>query len=139
MSAECRRRPPVVAELSDDELGHALIATAAGSWDEEAAVGLIVAHWRWLGRGEFRQAVEADWGYEGELMAWVDWERIDVASAAASSSEIRLLALARSLGGVASDRPLSDLLSSLDVANTARVLDAMSVAASGVPVGRRSR
>lgn len=97
-----RRR--VVAELSDRELGDALTAAAAGMWDEEAAVGLIVGHRTWLGRSEFRRAVEAGCGSDGELLAWVDWGHVDVAGATGSPGELRVLALACSLGGVASDR-----------------------------------
>lgn len=123
---------PVVSELSDEELAEGLIAGAVGeSWAERAAVGLLVAHGGWLGRSELRRAVKTELGLDGELFAWVVWDRVAVASAAASLSELRVLALARSFGGVPNDQPLSDLLSSLDSADTIRVLDAVWVACTG--------
>ena len=62
---------------------------------------------------------------DGELCAWVAWPDVDM-DAPASSGELRILAIARSLGGVASERSLADLLTSLDETNTARVLRAVS-------------
>jgi hypothetical protein len=51
--------------------------------------------------------------------------------AAASSRELRMLDIARSLGGEPSDRSLADLLTGLDETNTARVLRAVSMACTG--------
>jgi hypothetical protein len=120
-----------VNRLTDDQLAKALLAGAQGStWGEQAAIDLVVAHWRWLGRWEFRQAVDATTGHDGEACAWVEWDRIDP-EAPASSGELRILAIARSLGGVASGRSLADLLTSLDETNTARVLRAVSMACGG--------
>jgi hypothetical protein len=56
--------------------------------------------------------------------------------APASSGELRILTIARSLGGVASDRNIADLLTSLDKMNTARVLRAISIACSGRDASR---
>ena len=67
---------------------------------------------------------------EGELCAWVAWPYVDL-DAPASSGELRILAIARSLGGVASDRNIADLLTSLDETNTVRVLRAISMACCG--------
>ena len=90
---------------------------------------LLVQHRRWLCRFELRQAVEAA-VIDGELCAWVAWPYVDL-DAPASSGELRILAIARSLGGVASERSLGDLLTSLDETNTARVLRAVSIACGG--------
>ena len=127
-----RHDPIDVDQLSDDQLAAALQAGIVGSdWPEQAAVDLLVQHRRWLCRFELRQAVEAA-VIDGELCAWVAWPYVDL-DAPASSGELRILAIARSLGGVASDRNMGDLLTSLDETNTARVLRAMSIAC------RRSR
>jgi hypothetical protein len=120
-----------VNEFGDDQLAAALVAGAQGSaWCEQAAVELVVAHWWWLGRWEFRQAVEATTRHDGQLCAWVEWDRVDP-EAPASSGELRILAIACSLGGVATARSLADLLTSLDETNTARVLRAVSTACRG--------
>lgn len=123
---------PAVAELSDLELADGLIGGAVGErWSERAAIGLIVAHGRWLSREELRRAVETELGLDGELFAWVVWNRVDVGGVAASSEEVSVLALACSLGGVASDRPLAELLCGLDATNTIHVLNAVWVACTG--------
>jgi hypothetical protein len=120
-----------VEDLDGDQLARALEAAAATcSWETRAAVGLIVAQRSWLYRWEVRQAVEVDMDDEGRLCAWVDWSEVDM-TAPASSGELRILEIARSLGGVPSGRPLSDLLTGLDDQNLARVIAAVEVAARG--------
>lgn len=120
-----------IERLSGDELAAALEAgVRSWSWHEQAAVGLIVSQRSWLYRWEFRQAVEVDHDGDGRLCAWVDWSKIDT-TAPASSGELRILEIARSLAGIASSRPLSDLLSNLDDNNLARVLAVIEVAARG--------
>lgn len=128
----------VIAELSDGELGDALLAGAIGEcWSERAAVGLLVAHARWLTRHELRRAIETNVSTDGDVVAWVVWRRVAVADSTASSGDVHLLELACSLAGVPNDRPLSDLLSSLDCTNAARVLNAISVACTGHTLTRR--
>jgi hypothetical protein len=119
-----------VDRLSDAHLAAALLAgIAASDRAEQAAVDLLVQHHTWLGRFELRQAVEVA-ELDGELCAWVSWPYVDL-DVPASSGELRILAIARSLGGVASDRDLGDLLTSLDETNTTRVLRAVSIACRG--------
>jgi hypothetical protein len=119
-----------VDRLSDEHLAAALVAGIAGSdWPEQAAVGLLVEHQTWLWRLELRQAIEVA-VMDGELCAWVAWPYVDL-DVPASSGELRILAIARSLGGVASERDLGDLLSGLDTGNTARVLRAIAMACQG--------
>jgi hypothetical protein len=124
------RDPIDVDCLTDDQLAAALKAGIVDSdWPEQAAVDLLVGHRSWLSRFELRQAVEADL-LDGELCAWVAWPYVDM-DASASSGELRILTLARSLGGVASGRDLGDLLSSLDQTNMARLLRAVAFACRG--------
>ncbi|MBO0729265.1 MAG: hypothetical protein J2P57_08390 [Acidimicrobiaceae bacterium] len=120
-----------VEELAGDQLAVALDAAAQEcSWGYRAAVGLIVEQGSWLYRWEFRQAAEAEVDEDGRVVAWVNWEEIDI-EAPASSGELRILHLARSLAGVPSTRPLCDLLTSLDDHNLARVLRAFHISARG--------
>jgi hypothetical protein len=120
-----------VDRLSDDQLADALLAGAMeADWSEQAAVELVVEQRSWLRRSEFRQAVEAEVWDDGRLCAWVDWTAV-AADTPASWGEVRILALARSLGGVASQRSLADLLTSLDDTNIARVLRAVAKACRG--------
>jgi hypothetical protein len=122
--------PIDVDQLSDDQLAAALRAGIVDSdWPEQAAVDLLIQHRSWLSRFELRQAVEAA-VLDGELCAWVAWPYVDM-DAPASSGELRILAIARSLGGRAPERDLGDLLTSLDETNTARVLRAVSIASRG--------
>ena len=120
-----------VERLSDDQLADALVAGASeADWSELAAVELVVDQRSWLRRSEFRQAIEAEVWDDGRLCAWVDWTALAV-DTPASGGELRILALARSFGGVASQRSLADLLTSLDDTNIARVLRAVSTACRG--------
>ena len=118
-----------VEALSADELAAALEAYDA-SWEYGAAVGLIVGQGSWLRKQEFRQAVQA-WGdRDGEVVAWVDWDEVDV-DGPASSGELRIMEIARSLVGIPGSRSLRDLLTSLDDNNVARVFRAMEATARG--------
>ena len=119
----------VVDQLADSQLAAALNA-GAGDWSQQAAVELLVSNGSWMARWELRRAVEIVEHNDGELHGWVDWQEVDM-SAPASSGELRILELARSLGGVASPRPLSDLLVGLDDRNLARVLHAFRIASRG--------
>jgi hypothetical protein len=120
-----------VSELDDDQFADALLAGAAGlGWADRAAVDLLAAQRSWLGRWEFRQAVDAWHDNDGQLRAWVNWADVEM-DTPASSGELRLLAIARSLGGEASERSLADLLASLDETNTVRALRAVSIACTG--------
>lgn len=119
----------VVDQLADSQLAAALNA-GADDWSEQAAVDLLVSNGNWMGRWELRRAVEVVELGDGELLGWVDWQEIDMA-APASSGELRILELACSLGGVASPRPLSNLLVGLDDRNLARVLHAFRIASRG--------
>jgi hypothetical protein len=122
--------PIDVHGLDNDELAAALQAGMASSnWPEQAAVELLVQNRSWLGRYELRRAIEVA-VFDGQLCAWVIWPEVDL-NAPASSGELRILALARSLGGIASERSLGDLLTSLDETNTLRVLQAVSIACRG--------
>jgi hypothetical protein len=122
--------PVAIDRLSNEQLAAALRAGIVGSdWSEQAAVDLLVQHWGWLGRFELRQAIEA-MVLDGELCAWVVWHEVEMDSPA-SSGELRVLAVARSVGGIASERSLADLLTSLDESNTGRVLRAVEMACRG--------
>ncbi len=118
-----------VGELSTRQLAAYLLAGAEGArWTEQPAVQLVVSQGTWLDRWEFRQAVDL-WIEPDGLRAFVDWQNSE--EAPASGGELRILAIARSLAGVASDRPLDDLLTGLDETNTDRVLEAIGVACRG--------
>jgi hypothetical protein len=108
---------------------------AMGSYCTEAAVGLLVAHERWLQREDFcRHAIWIDGAIDSRTayIVGVDW---DVAAdmlddAPASSSERQILALAISLvAGKGHAVDLGSALTSLDVSNSARVLQAVGHAA----------
>jgi len=118
-----------VAALSADELAAALTAYDA-SWEYGAAIGLIVGQGSWLQKHEFLQAVEAWVEFDGQVVAWVDWEKVDL-DALASSGELRILEIARSLAGIPGTRSLADLLTSLDDTNLARVFRAFEICARG--------
>ncbi len=120
-----------VDDLDDDELAAALAAGAVGAgWSEQAAVDLLVTTRTWLGRRELRQAVEVAAWHGDPMAAWVDWQAVDP-TAPASSGELRLLHLMRSLGGVPTRIPLGELVGVLDASNLAKVLQAVRIAARG--------
>jgi hypothetical protein len=120
-----------VEMMGDDELAAALLAGAVGAnWSEQAAVDLVVGQGSWLRWREFRQAIDAAVCDNGQVYAWVNWHQV-ILNVPASSGELRVLAIARSLGGVTATCSLADLLTSLDDTNTARVLRAVSIACQG--------
>ena len=119
--------------LTSHELAVALDAAAVdGSCAYQAAVGLILEQGSWLYRYEFRQAVEAWLDFDGQLVATVDWAEIDI-DGPTSSSALQVLEIARSLGGIPSARPLSELLRGLDDITLSAVLWAVTVAVLGSP------
>jgi hypothetical protein len=116
--------------LDDDWLAAALLAgTVSSDWAEQAAVDLLIQNRSWLGRHELRQAIEAA-VLDGQLSARVIWAKVDL-NAPASLGELSILAIARSLGGAASERSLGDLLASLDRINRTLVLRAVTIACRG--------
>jgi hypothetical protein len=130
-------KPVDVNSLSDRELALGLqTAVTGGFWPEQAAVGLLVTQPRWLGSWELRKAVEAEVGPFG-LRAWVDWTA--VTDGPASSGQLRILELVRSLAGIATGWSLADLLTGLDDINVTRVLEAVELACRGPSSLRQSR
>lgn len=101
----------------------------AGICCEEAAVGLLIGHRRWLCRKDFLgECVQVGVG-EVDVFAWVDWPAavaaLDAGRLGCSGSERRVLLLAASLAeGVPVD--LSDLLTGLDEASAALVVNVIA-------------
>lgn len=114
--------------LTPGQLGHLLCEWAAGSYADEAAVELLIAHGTWLHRDDFlARCVEYD--HDGSRpVAWVDWDAIAafLDDTGCSSSEARMLRLAAELAGIDTGRPLADLLSGLDDRNSLLVVDAIA-------------
>jgi hypothetical protein len=116
------------------DLAPMLRAWSAGSYPSEAAVGLLIAHGRWLRRRDFLarlvDAVDDGWGPRGSVlpMATVDWEAVPdfTERVAASSSELTVLRLAASLAGVNGRASVMELTSFLDDTNGRHVLDAVA-------------
>jgi hypothetical protein len=98
-----------------------MVAHVAGIYCEEAGVGLLIGHRRWLCREDFLdECVQVGVG-EVDVFAYVDWT-------AAVAVERGVLLLAASLGeGVPVD--LSDVLTGLDEATAALVADVIVHAA----------
>lgn len=120
-------------DLDREELAAALQASAVDcSWGYQAAVSLIVEQRNWLHHPEFLDAVDAGWNRHGRVLAWVKWAEVDM-TAPASSDELRLMEIARSLAGIANTQPLGHLLISVDDNNLARILRAIQIAAQGLP------
>jgi hypothetical protein len=110
----------------------ALVAHAAGLCCEEAAVGLLIGHRRWLCRKDFLgECVQV--GVAGvDVFACVDWAgavaALKAGRLACSGSERRVLLLAASLAeGAPVD--LSDVLTGLDEATAGLVVDVIAHAA----------
>jgi hypothetical protein len=122
-----------VTDLTDDALAALLAVWAEGSLAVEAGVELLVAHHRWLGRPDFRQQL-VDYVHEGcssagvGPMAVIDWDWVDIFAhdAPCSGSERSILLLASSLAGAITGQSLLAMTSSLDGANSTRVLAALS-------------
>jgi hypothetical protein len=126
-----------VEGLSDVELAAALAAGVEGGyWSDQAAIGLLVTQRRWMGDWALRRAIVAEIGTDRILRAWVDWSATEAGPA--SSGELRIIELIRSLAGIDPGRCLSDLLCGLDDTNSERVLAAVQVALRGPdPHGQR--
>lgn len=123
----------VAEPVSQQQLIDGLRAWAQGLWCVEAAVGLLIAHERWLARRDFReQAMWVDLGdqcSDNGLLVGIDWEAAAAlaAVARASASERRMLQLAVALVA-GQDHPvdLGDALTGLDGSNAARVVEAIA-------------
>lgn len=120
------------ATLTPCELAPMLCSWAQGVPTVEAAANLVINHDVWLRRPDFlRECVVAvDHAmHRGTRvpMAAISWQRSAtfLNGAAASRSEIAVLRLACSLGGV-STGALGGLTTGLDPSNTARLLDAVA-------------
>jgi hypothetical protein len=104
----------------------------AGICCEEAAVGLLIGHRRWLCREDFLgECVQVGAG-EVDVFACVDWTAavaaLKVGRLGCSSSERRVLLLAASLAeGVPVD--LSDVLTGLDETSAGLVVNVIAHAA----------
>ena len=110
----------------------AMVARMAGIYCEEAAVGLLIGHRRWLCREDFLDECVQVGVAEVDVFACVDWAAavagLNTGRLACSGSERRVLLLAASLaGGVPVD--LSDVLTGLDEAAAALVADVIAHAA----------
>jgi hypothetical protein len=109
-----------------------MVAHVAGIYCEEAAVGLLIGHRRWLCREDFLdECVQVGVG-DVDVFAYVDWTAavagLNTGRLACSGSERRVLLLATSLAeGVPVD--LSDVLTGLDEATAALVADVIVHAA----------
>ena len=109
-----------------------MVAHVAGIYCEEAAVGLLIGHRRWLCREDFLDACVQVGVGEVDVFAYVDWTAavagLNTGRLACSGSERRVLLLAASLAeGVPVD--LSDVLTGLDEATAALVADVIVHAA----------
>ena len=102
----------------------AMVARMAGIYCEEAAVGLLIGHRRWLCREDFLD--------ECVQVGVVDWAAavagLNTGRLACSGSERRVLLLAASLAGGVPVDP-SDVLTGLDEATAALVADVIAHAA----------
>lgn len=111
------------ATLGRHQLELKLRAGAGGDLSSEAAIELLIAHDRWLGREDFLGHVLV--GVDTPVIAKVDWSEVLEADLPASSSENQILAICAELAGTDSGRPLGALLSGLDDSNTVLVLRAI--------------
>ncbi|MGP3924757.1 hypothetical protein [Streptomyces sp. 8N616] len=119
------------------ELAATLQATADGSPAYSAAIGLLISHGLWIKRlAERPSLLLIDYSGPSPEPYGVDWLKVVEALAAkelaASSGELRILAIAASLADTAARIPLGDAVSGLDTANLDRVLHAIA-AANGRP------
>lgn len=122
--------------LTTDAVAALLRRWAAGSYADEAAIELLVAHGTWLHRDDF-DASCLEYDHDGrDAVVWIDWHAVPafLDRAPCSASEARMLCLAAELAGVDSGRPIGDLLCGLDERNTALVIDAITHTLR--PVGR---
>ncbi|HZI97621.1 MAG TPA: hypothetical protein VFD41_08860 [Actinomycetales bacterium] len=126
-----------MAEIDPTTLTPSELAPMLRNWAEgvptlEAAANLIINHDVWLRRPDFLRAcvVAVDHGmsYGTRVpMAAISWQRSAtfLDGAAASRSELAVLRLACSIGGV-NTGALADLTAGLDPVNTAGLLDAVA-------------
>lgn len=101
---------------------------ATGSYADEAAVELLIAHGVWLERRDFLTAC-VDYDHDGhDPVVWADWHTVPafLESAPCSTSEARVLRLAAELAGIDTGRPLADLLCGLDDRNSGLVVGAIA-------------
>ncbi|HEX6238916.1 MAG TPA: hypothetical protein VFZ68_17075 [Acidimicrobiales bacterium] len=113
--------------LTTDTLVALLRRRAAGSYADEAAVELLIAHATWLGRRDFLTTC-VDYDHDGHHpVVWVDWHAVPgfLDRAPCSASEARILRLAAELSGIDTGTPLADLLCGLDDRNRGLVVDAI--------------
>ena len=119
-----------ITELTFEQIATGLRAWAHGLYVVEAAVEVLLAHRAWLRRVDFRRA--ALWiSDDNPAYIGVDWTNAArfAGRAPASGSEIAMLRVAVGLAGQEVPESLGDLLSGLDQANIAIVLDAVAHAA----------
>jgi hypothetical protein len=114
--------------LDLDQLADCLRANAAGYYPSEAATELLIGHGSWLRRDDFLTTC-VDYDHDGTTpVAWIVWAAIPafLAVAPCSSSEASILRLVAELEGEDTGRPLVDLLTGLDDANSRLVLAAIA-------------
>ncbi|MCA1672083.1 MAG: hypothetical protein LC799_07730 [Actinobacteria bacterium] len=107
----------------------ALVAHVAGIYCEEAAVGLLIGHRRWLCREDFLAECVQVGVTEVDVFACVDWTAavaaLKTGRLVCSCSERQVLLLAASLAeGLLVD--LRELLTGLDNINAALVADVIA-------------
>lgn len=127
-------------ELDHQGLLEGLDEAAVGR-NERAAIDLLSGS-GWLNRAEFQAVIKVEFGIvefdENTVIAQVDWAAAAQLESPASSGELAMLRLALSLVGCASI-DLGVCLSSLDSANTVRVMDAVAQATGHMYLVGRAR
>ena len=113
--------------LTTEAIAALLRRRATGSYADEAAIELLIAHGTWLGRRDFlTSCVEYD--HDGhDPVVWVEWHAVPtfLDTAPCSASEARMLRLAAELSGIDTGWSLADLLCGLDSRNSVLVVDAV--------------
>lgn len=114
--------------LTPHALGALLMGSAEGFYATEAAARLLVEHFRWLDRDDFRLACVNLDDDAGHPVAWVDWDAVPgfVEAAPCSSTEAQVLRLCAELAGVDTGVGLADLLGGLDDRNGPLVVEAIA-------------
>ena len=113
--------------LTTDTVADLLRQRATGSYADEAATELLIAHGTWLDRRDFLTTC-VDYDHDGHHpVVWVDWHAVPafLDAAPCSASEARILQLATELSGIDTGCSLSDLLCGLDTRNSTLVVDAI--------------
>jgi hypothetical protein len=114
--------------LTTDTIADLLRQRVTGSYADEAATELLIAHGTWLDRRDFLTAC-VDYDHDGHHpVVWVDWHAVPafLDAAPCSASEARILRLATELSGIDTGCALADLLCGLDHRNSALVVDAIA-------------